>query len=102
MRRSWGRYYVLWHGKTFKVKLLCFHSACSLQRHFKRSELWLFLSGYGYFTKGYKSALDCIEVSKGDHVNVAIKEWHQFDPYVKSWVLEIQMGECAEEDIERK
>lgn len=86
-RRKWGYYITLLSGDSFKVKLLRFNGVTplSMQRHSKRDELWLFLSG----------------LDKGIFWHIPRKQWHTYKP--KAWVLEIQYGDkCVEEDIERK
>jgi len=102
-RRPWGWFFTILDHSTFKVKILRFHAnkSCSFQRHRERSELWMFLKGNGIFSKGYK--IETLKsVKAGDHLHVAVKEWHQYIATKPTIVLEIQLGNCREDDIERK
>jgi mannose-6-phosphate isomerase-like protein (cupin superfamily) len=99
-RRSWGWYLTLIDRKHFKVKLLRFnaHNRLSCQYHKMRNELWLFLSGCGYFRRGEEAS----QVEVGDYRHVGTGIAHQYIPWGKSTVLEIQYGEkCDEGDIVR-
>lgn len=97
--RKWGFYLTLLSMKGFKIKLLFFRKgrACSLQRHSKRGELWLFLMGQGLMENNtsYEG------LSKGGYEHVPLGNWHRFTAYKTTIVLEIQYGECRENDIER-
>lgn len=99
-RRKWGYYLTLLSGKRFKVKLLYFRkgASCSMQRHFKRKELWLLIFGHGYLKVSGKAQT----LRKGDYGLVPLKAWHQFKAKRSSLVLEIQTGYCREDDIERR
>lgn len=100
VRRSWGWYFVLLNFRHFKVKLLRFSRGTSLsyQYHSYRSELWLFLSGVGMFTREI-SDFCC---AGGDFAFVDIGDRHSFNASLPTWVIEIQYGkECNEEDIVR-
>lgn len=100
-RRSWGWYLVLLDREHFKVKLLRFTLAgvLSWQRHKLRSELWLFLAGHGAFKLGEQ---DAFGVTKGDAVLVRVNENHQYAPWSKTLVMEVQYGDkCDEADIMR-
>lgn len=110
MRREWGWHLTLLNGRHFKVKLLRFRKGgqCSLQHHNHRSELWLFLCGYGslsYFNHPYsdrKKDLNMKLAEKGDYRNIAVGKIHQFIAAVSTYVLEIQYGDkCDERDIVR-
>ena len=97
-KRKWGYYLTVYSAKNFKIKLLYFKAghSCSMQRHFKRSELWCFLFGRGLMMS------DARYVMKGGNALVVQKnQWHQFTAFDRSLVLEIQTGTCEESDIER-
>lgn len=99
-KRKWGYYITLIDRKHFKVKILRFHTQkkCSFQEHKKRSELWLFLSGNGSFTKDQVSYL----IGKGEYAYVMRNTKHTYKAYKSTYVLEIQFGTyCKEEDIIR-
>lgn len=105
-RRAWGWYFTILDRRHFKVKLLRFNGppcACSKQYHNRRNELWLFLTGNGRFDQGDSgNAVDCLHVEAGDYRCVRVKDWHQYLPFTKTLVLEIQYGEkCIESDIVR-
>lgn len=106
VRRKWGWYWTILDRKHFKVKLLRFNEppcACSKQYHNFRNELWLFLTGNGRFDQGDSgNVVDYLVVDSGDYRMVNMRDWHQFIPYCKSLILEIQFGaKCTEEDIVR-
>lgn len=96
-RRKWGWYWTLYSGKTFKIKFLYFrsNSELSTQRHFCRAEKWYFLFGNGAFV------LNNWAISNPRSVVVDIGSWHHYQAYSPTLVLEIQTGECREDDIER-
>lgn len=101
VHRSWGWYFVLLDRKHFKVKLLRFNAKKSLswQYHKLRNELWLFLSGEGSLKLGEYEAQ---RVGAGDFKIVNVGTGHQYMPWKKTIVLEIQYGEkCEESDIVR-
>lgn len=96
VKREWGYYITLLDRKHFKVKLLRFNKGnpCSNQYHNFRNELWLFLSGIGILNEQ--------RVQQGDYVLVPEQHAHQYTPWSRTWVLEIQYGEtCEEKDIVR-
>lgn len=100
-RRPWGWWITILDRKRFKVKLLRFNMRDSLswQMHDKRDELWLFLTGGGCFKHCEKEAR---RIDAGEYKLVLAGEYHQFYPWDKSLILEIQYGEyCDEEDIVR-
>ena len=108
--RQWGYYRVLHeNGPNVKLKELTVDpgKSLSLQRHFKRSELWFVSEGVAtlytidyssdYSKQGTYEQFDIIHIFKDN--------WHQLanetDTPLK--IIEIQYGEdCIEEDIERK
>lgn len=96
-KRTWGWWLTLWSAKTFKVKLLYFKAghSCSLQRHFCRDEDWRWVFGKGK-----------LEKNGGFFKNPARefirrRELHKYTAETPTLVLEIQTGDCREEDIER-
>lgn len=69
-----------------------------MQKHKYRNELWLFLTGGGWFNND----CDAQNVWDGGWRLVSCESWHQFTAWSKTLVLEIQYGEkCMEEDIVR-
>lgn len=107
--RSWGYYRVLHDRPGYKVKELVVdpYEKLSLQRHFKRSELWFVVEGTAdiLYQGSYKWKIKVNTVlEKDDHFLIGIGTWHQLannhDAPLK--VIEIQYGEeCTEDDIER-
>jgi hypothetical protein len=88
VRRKWGWYITLISRKQFKVKLLRFYKgkSLSLQYHYLRDELWLFLTGF----------------DKGDWRHIKRRQVHTYYATMPTLVLEIQYGEkCKESDIVR-
>lgn len=102
-RREWGVFDVLREYPGCKVKELIVRpgKSTSLQRHFKRAELWFVRSGNGAAVIGdYR-----LKLARGSYVGVNTGEWHQIqntgdDPLC---IVEVQFGaECVEDDIERQ
>lgn len=107
-QRVWGEFYNLFKDDAVKVKELIVQpgKGMSLQRHFKRNEIWLVSEGKCLVNFSKKSPKNTkqIELKKFDQLNVSKNEWHQItNPYKKVCkIIEIQFGEKTEEDdIER-
>lgn len=108
--RIWGHYINLYkdHESKVKVKKLVLDpgQAISMQRHFKRSELWFVESGNGLIqTRENDRNVDVVELRKHDYFRIEVNSWHKLtnnhdkDPLV---IVEIQYGDyCDESDIER-
>lgn len=99
--RPWGAYQNLFKAAGFLVKLIEVAPGhrLSLQRHFKREEFWIVVSGEGIFE------LDGVEraIGPGAMLRVGVREVHRVanrasTPLV---ILELQKGTCEEQDIER-
>lgn len=90
VQRSWGYYKVLQTGKGYKTKLLVVKpfGKSAEQRHFKRKEVWTYVSGQRF----------------GETKEIAPLEWHrlQNDTPFEIFIIETQLGDCQEDDIERK
>src|SRR5690554_1993045 len=102
-RRKWGWYLTILDRKYFKIKILRFRTgkACSMQYHNDRSEMWLFLSGYGEMRTG-EAKSQRVLIDPGTYVIISPKQKHQYVAVTKSLVVEIQYGsQCTEEDIIR-
>lgn len=102
-KRIWGWWIVLLSGRLFKVKILFFrkHQSCSMQRHLKRKEIWLVLFGNGVMRKVINGKEIDTHMISGDYNQVEFHQWHSFLGLSRTLVLEVQIGECREEDIER-
>jgi mannose-6-phosphate isomerase len=99
--RPWGAYQNLFEAASFLIKLIEISPGrrLSLQRHFRREEAWLVVSGWGLVE------LDGARrpIGPGDVVKVGPRVTHRVsnggpEPLL---ILELQQGECREEDIER-
>ena len=107
--RDWGYWRVLDDKpeKGYKVKELVIYPGKSLsdQKHFKRSEQWIVLEGLVKMDTEYNGIVDSLHLKP--HTNpyeIGIEVWHQAsNPNGENaHILEIQWGECYEEDIERR
>jgi mannose-6-phosphate isomerase-like protein (cupin superfamily) len=101
--RPWGYYRVLHDVAGMKVKELTVDpgKSLSMQKHFKRSEMWCVSEGRCVVNFG--DGKQERELHEFQHIPVG--NWHQLtNPFDKPCkIVEIQYGElCAEEDIERR
>ena len=99
--RPWGRWEEYLNEPGYRVKRIIVHPSqrLSLQRHEKRSEHWVIVTGSGLFT------LDdtVTEVAPGDKVFIPVRGVHRIEnPGQESLIIiETQLGICDEDDIER-
>ena len=107
-RRVWGEFFNLFEDDQVKVKELIIEpkKGMSLQKHHKRSEIWLVSQGKCLVNYSKVSPDEIVEITLDKHnsLHVELGDWHQitnpFDETCK--VIEIQYGkETVEEDIER-
>ena len=107
-RRVWGEFFNLFEDDQVKVKELIIEpkKGMSLQKHHKRSEIWLISQGKCLvnYSKISPDEIEEITLDKHNSLHVELGDWHQitnpFDETCK--VIEIQYGkETVEEDIER-
>ena len=107
-RRIWGEFFNLFEDDQVKVKELIIEpkKGMSLQKHFKRNEIWLVSQGKCIvnYSKISPEEIEEIALDKHNSLHVELGDWHQitnpFDETCK--VIEIQYGkETIEEDIER-
>lgn len=100
-RRPWGEFQNLFAGDGFLVKLIEIKPGqrISLQRHFKREEFWVVVSGRGEFELNGSIT----PIGPGDMVRVRTTDVHRAaNKGTEALViLELQKGECSEDDIER-
>jgi mannose-6-phosphate isomerase-like protein (cupin superfamily) len=107
--RNWGHHTTYFENDTHNVKLkrlvLNTNQSISMQRHFKRNELWFVENGQGvvYTQKdGVKQEVQQLGID--DTIKIGVGEWHQLkntgtQPLI---IVEIQYGDlCVENDIER-
>ena len=101
--REWGVFDVLREYPGCKVKELIVKpgKSTSLQRHFKRAELWFVRSGEGVAVCGDFR----LKLARGSYLGVNTGEWHQIQNTGEDLlcIIEVQFGaECVEDDIERR
>lgn len=107
-KRIWGDFFDLFQDNYVKVKELIIYpnQGMSLQRHFKRNELWLVSKGKCIVNYSYDDAskIESMQLEKGYRFDALINSWHQItNPFKKECrIIEIQYGEeTDEDDIER-
>ena len=107
-KRIWGEYFNLYEDNQVKVKELIIEpkKGMSLQKHFKRSEIWLVSHGKCLINYSKKSpdTVEEIILNKHESIHINLGDWHQItNPYNEVCkIIEIQYGEVtSEEDIER-
>ena len=107
--RDWGYWRVLddQPEKGYKVKELVIYPGKSLsdQKHFKRSEQWAILEGKVKMDTEWNSVQSSILLEPESRpYNIDKEVWHKAsNPSTENaHILEIQRGECYEEDIERR
>ena len=107
--RQWGYWRVLDHKpeKGYKVKELVIYPGKSLsdQKHFKRSEEWNVLEGTVKMDTEWNGIQSSILLEQKSRTFEIGKEvWHKAsNPGTENThILEVQWGDCYEEDIERR
>ena len=107
-RRVWGEFFNLFEDDQVKVKELIVEpgKGMSLQKHLKRSEIWLVSKGKCLVNYSKISPKETRELVLGKHnsLHIELGDWHQItNPYDEVCkIIEIQYGkETNEEDIER-
>jgi len=107
-KKIWGEYFNLYEDNQVKVKELIVEAkkGMSLQKHFKRSEIWLVSHGKCLINYSKESPETTKEIilNKHDSIHINLGDWHQItNPYNEVCkIIEIQYGEeTSEEDIER-
>ncbi len=100
--RPWGRYDILFKGPNFQVKRIEIKPGLrfSLQKHSKRAEKWIVVSGSGIATVGKNR----IQVSRGSFAEVPLGEIHRMHNTGKEPLvfIEVQFGNyLGEDDIVR-
>ena len=107
-RRVWGEFFNLFEDNQVKVKELIVEpgKGMSLQKHSKRSEIWLVYEGKCLvnYSKADPESTEEIILNKHNSIHIELGDWHQItNPYDEVCkIIEIQYGqETIEEDIER-
>jgi mannose-6-phosphate isomerase len=100
--RPWGSFEVLGEFKGCKVKRLEVlpGKRLSLQRHSRRAETWVVVSGVGLFTIGQREVVQ----AGGSVLEIPVSEMHRItnEGGVPLVIIEVQRGDyLGEDDIER-
>lgn len=97
--RPWGHYDILLDNTACKVKRITVipGGRLSYQKHFKRSETWVVVSGTGIFT------LDDVEqeIKTGDILSIPVESAHRIhntDSKIDLVFIEVQQGSYFGED----
>tara|TARA_B100001248_G_scaffold251317_1_gene226295 strand:+ start:291 stop:1067 length:777 start_codon:yes stop_codon:yes gene_type:complete len=107
-RRVWGEFFNLFEDDQVKVKELVIEpgKGMSLQKHFKRSEIWLVSHGKCLvnYSKDSPEETEEITLDKHKSLHVELGDWHQItNPFNETCkIIEIQYGKATiEDDIQR-
>lgn len=96
--KPWGRYQVLYAGKTVLTKRLYIEPGArlSLQSHSHRDETWSVEAGIGVVTKDESIT----EITKGDIVFIPKGVLHRVEntSHVPLVIFEVQIGDYLSED----
>ena len=96
--RPWGKYNILFKNAGYQVKRIEIKPKLrfSLQKHKKRSETWVVVSGQGLATLGKKE----IKIKSGSVVEVARGQAHRMENTgrVPLVFIEVQLGKYFGED----
>ena len=100
--RPWGRYEVLSEAEKYKVKSVFVNPGhrLSLQRHRKRSEHWVIVTGRAIVIRDDET----IELSEGETVDISVGTIHRIENRDTQLLIfiEVQFGDYfGEDDIER-
>jgi mannose-1-phosphate guanylyltransferase/mannose-6-phosphate isomerase len=101
-RRPWGSFTVLQEGLGFKIKLIEVNPGrrLSLQRHKKRAEHWVVVSGKARITIGEKVFI--ADLNRSVYVPTGKKHRLENPDKVPVRIVEVQTGSyLGEDDIER-
>ena len=98
--RPWGSFENIYEASYYKVKRIVVkpNQSFSLQYHNKRSEDWIIVEGYG----DIRINNNFRECQAGDRVHIPLRAIHRATAGPEGLVMiEVQHGECIEEDIVR-
>lgn len=106
--RQWGYYKVLEDGDGYAVKRLVILPGRSLsdQKHFKRQEHWVVVSGeLSIVLEGHDdNGKELFVLEHTQSIDIELGVWHR--PYndgnAEVMVIETWLGDSTEEDIERR
>ena len=103
-RRVWGKFFNLFEDNQVKVKELIVEpgKGMSLQKHSKRSEIWLVYEGKCLvnYSKFDPESTKEIILNKHNSIHIELGDWHQItNPYEKTCkIIEIQYGQQTIEE----
>ena len=99
--REWGSFDILLDEEGIKVKKIVVKSGqrLSLQLHTKREEKWFIVEGFGTVQVGS----DEFDLEAGDSITIRKYEAHRVrnSGLIDLVIVEIQTGDCQEDDIIR-
>lgn len=112
VKKPWGSYQDLYRVNNVVVKRLTIDPGeqISLQRHQLRTEVWFVVAGeatvetYGGEDRPCAAAGSVVTLERGGAAWIYERTWHRLANRHKSTpliVIEVQTGECDENDIER-
>lgn len=103
--KPWGKYENIFVDSEYKVKIITVNPGhrLSLQRHRWRDEYWTVIQGAGNVMIENDNTT-IFSVCVGTMLHIAKGTWHRIaNPnYVPLVFIEVQRGDCFEEDIERR
>ena len=102
VERPWGSYTVLEKGEQYKIKRVVLKPGArlSLQRHHRRSEHWVVLSGVANVTRGDETFL--VHTNESTFIPMRAKHRLENPGERPLQIIEVQNGDYLEEDdIER-
>jgi len=100
VEKPWGWYKDLERTPHLVVKKIYVKpfAKFSLQKHYEREELWYIINGYGKLTLDDKFHT----VGPGDSYKIKKEQIHRMEAYADGVTfVEVQSGECRENDIYR-
>lgn len=100
--RPWGRYEILVSSENHQIKKVIVEPGrrISLQKHFKRAEHWVVVSGVATVTCGNKVT----KITKNESTYIPVEELHRLENNEQELLelIEVQTGDYfGEDDIER-
>jgi len=101
-KRPWGLFTILQTGQGFKIKLIEINPGkrLSLQKHRKRAEHWVVVSGIAKVTSGNKTKF--VKANESIYIPKGVKHRLQNPARAPLKIVEVQTGNYLEEDdIER-
>jgi len=105
--RPWGKYETIYVGSGFVVKVITVNPGqrLSLQRHRYRDEHWFLVEGTAETSVGQNTEdLLVFTDYSGESTDIPKGRWHRIKNKEQTPLIfiEVQTGNCFEEDIERK